>query len=269
MTKRQKEEDLPAEPQDAATLPAEPPVADGTPPADTPPTAEPSKRDQLNQLLADELPGYDAADDEGAAAMLMDYINGTRTEREQLAAILQEDPRFAQLLSDVVRKKRGAIPALVRYFGKDFLAAEEGTPEYEEIEAAERERKAELERMTANQKTYADNLAQSMPAVEAWCKQKGYAVDEFLQRTWDNIVQPIMQGTYSEQLCELLDKGMNYDRDTADALAAGTIRGRNENINRMREERGDGLPKGITSAPAPTQQPSRRRGSILDAALNA
>ena len=133
----------------------------------------PTKRDQLISLLTEEIPGYNADDDESSAEMLMGYINGNKEQRNKLAEALQQDPRLAQMLADIVNKKRGAGNAMARYFGKDLLTAEEGTPEYDDILAAEEERKQEMEAMEASKKEYNDNLEKSMPIVEGWCQEKG------------------------------------------------------------------------------------------------
>lgn len=227
----------------------------------------PTKREMLNKLLSEEIPDYNVDDDESAAEMLTNYINGNKEQRNKLAEALQNDPRLAQMLADIVSGKRGASNSMVRYFGKDFLTAEEGSPEFEDIQAAEEERKKEMEAMDASQQDYSNNLEKSIPLVEEWCKEKGYDMDEFLDKVWMQVISPIMSGNYSREVCDFLDKGLNYDQDTKDALDAGVVQGRNENINKMREERGDGLPKGITtSAPAPEK--GKEKSPLLSAALS-
>lgn len=228
----------------------------------------PSNRDRLNGLLEEEIPGYDPSDEEGAADMLYNYINGTREQRNKLADALYDDPRLAQMLADIINGKRGAAGAMTRYFGKDFLNAEEGSQEFYEIVAAEEERKKEQDAAEAGRKEYSDNLEATMPEVEAWCKENGRDVDEFLNGAWDRLISPILSGRYSREVCELIDHGLSYDKDTQDALAAGRVQGRNENINKMREERGDGMPKGITSAPPAEERRKRKRNSTIGAALS-
>ena len=227
----------------------------------------PTKREMLNKLLSEEIPDYNVDDDESSAEMLMNYISGNKEQRNKLAEALQNDPRLAQMLADIVSGKRGAANSMVRYFGKDFLSAEEGSPEFEDIQAAEEERKKEMEAMDASRQEYSSNLEKSMPVVEDWCKEKGYDLDEFLDKVWMQVISPIMSGNYSREVCDFLDKGLNYDKDTKDALDAGVVQGRNENINKMREERGDGLPKGITtSTPAPEK--GKEKSPLLSAALS-
>lgn len=234
------------------------------------PAPKPSKRDQLNGLLSEELgEGYDPTDDEGSAEMLSKYITNNRDQRQRLAEALRQDPRLAQVLADIVTGKRGAAGAMARYFGKDFLSAEEGTPEYDEIMRAEEERKEQAQAIANSEQQYQTNLEQSLPTVEQWCKQHDYEVDDFLTRAYDSIIRPILQGMYSTQVLDLLDKGLNYDRDTKDAMKAGEIRGRNTNIAKLRENRGDGMPKGISSTiPNDNRKRSKRGGGILGSALS-
>lgn len=226
----------------------------------------PTKREMLNKLLSEEIPDYNANDDESSAEMLMNYINGNKEQRNKLAESLQSDPRLAQMLADIVSGKRGAANSMVRYFGKDFLSAEEGSSEYDDIQAAEEERKKEMEAMDASRQEYSNNLEKSIPLVEEWCREKQYNMDEFLDKVWTQVISPIMSGNYSREVCDFLDKGLNYDKDTKDAMDAGVVQGRNENINKMREERGDGLPKGITTS-SPVKDKKKEKSPLISAAL--
>lgn len=64
------------------------------------------------------------------------------------------------------------------------------------------------------------------------------------------------------------DHALTYEKDVEDAFAAGDIKGRNTNIQRMREDFGDGMPKGMSSV-APNIEARRKRNSLLEKALNA
>ncbi|MBR5812985.1 MAG: hypothetical protein IKY37_00885, partial [Bacteroidaceae bacterium] len=87
-------------------------------------------------------------------------------------------------------------------------------------------------------------------------------------QVWDRVVFPIMAGKYTKDVCTALDHALTYEKDIEDAFAAGDIKGRNTNIMRMKEELGDGLPKGMASV-APVTEPKRKRNSLIDKALNA
>ena len=230
---------------------------------------KPTKKEQLTKMLKESFDGYDPEDEEGSSDMLMGYIGKTNEQTKKLADALAKDPKLAQMLSDIVNGKRNASGALARYFGKDFLSAEEGTPEFEELTKAEEERKAEIEATDASKKEYDDNVEKSMPEVESFCSEKGYPVDEFLGKMWDRLIGPIFSGNYSREICELIDRAFNYDKDVADAMSAGEVKGRNTNIQKIKEERGDGLPKGIQDQGVASSQKKKQGNSLLEDALKA
>lgn len=228
-------------------------------------TAEPTKRQKLNEMLSSMIEGYNPDDDEGSAEILMAHLNKNSEQTKKIAEAISKYPQLAQALSDIINGKRGAAGSLARYFGKDFMSAEEGTPEFDEIVKAEEERKKELEDATKSEKEYQDNINKSMPQIEEFCKSKGYDTDEFLGSAWDKLVGPILSGNYTPEVLDMLDKSFNYDKDVSDAMAAGEVKGRNVNISKLKENTGDGLPKGII-----TQVPNKikkKRNGLLDLAL--
>ena len=234
---------------------------------DAPQAPEMSNRDKLRELLSGEIEGYNAEDDEVSSSQLMDYINRGKEQRKAFSDVLTSDPRLAQVFSDVASKKRGAGAAFARYFGKDLVNAEEGSPEYEEIAKAEEERKSELEDMMAQQKSYKENVDKSLPILTKLCEEKGIDPEQYMDDVWKKVIEPMVLGNLHEPF-QLLMNGFNHDKDVEDAMAAGEVRGRNTNINRMREERGDGMPKGLTSTGAP-KETKKSRSPLLEAALKA
>ena len=228
---------------------------------------KPSKRQQLNDLLTSEIDGYNPEDDEGSAGMLTDYLQRNIDDRKRFGEAIEKDPRFAQVISDVASGKRNAGAALARYFGKDFLSADEGSDAYNEIMQAEKERMDDLEKSLERSKKYEQNVEKSMPLLESKCKEAGVDLNAFLDKVWEQVVYPISEGNY-DVIFDVLQKGFSYDKDVNDAMAAGETKGRNTRINKMREERGDGMPKGISSANL-TQDRKPRRSAFMQAALDA
>lgn len=229
--------------------------------------AKPSKRESLNRLLSSEIDGYDPGDDEGSAGMLMDYVNRGIDDKKKFYDAITKDPRLAQVLSDVVAGKRSAGAAFARYFGRDLMNAEEGTAEYDEIMKAEEERRAELDLMKKRDADYKANVEKSLPLLEQKCKEAGIDVDDFLEKAWDQVVNPIASGNVADAF-DILYHGFSYEKDVNDAMAAGEVRGRNKRIQQMRENRGDGMPKGMGSA-IPTDKKSGDYNPLLSAALKA
>ena len=211
--------------------------------------------------------GYNPDDEEASSEAVMNFLNSSNESKKRIADALKNDPRLAQMIADIVSGKRGAAASAVRYFGKDFLNAEEGSEDYEEIIKAEEERKKEQEAMEASQKEYEENITKTMPYVEEFCKEKGYNIDEFLTKIWDEVIAPIESGLYSTHLCNIIDKGLNYDKDVNDALKAGEIKGRNENIHKLKQEKGDGLPS--ISGSEQVQQPKKKGNSFINLAMKA
>jgi hypothetical protein len=209
-------------------------------------------------------------DDAQSQKKLTDFFYRNVEQNRQLASVLGEDPRLAQLLADVVNGKRNAHAAMARYYGRSFLDFEEGSPEYEEMLMMDEERRREALELARNRRTYEDNLEASRPIIEQFCKERGYEPAQFLDCVWEQLVFPILSGSYSPEVCLALDHAVSYEQDVEDAFEAGNIKGRNTNIRRMQENFGDGLPKNMSSV-APPQ--SGRRGSkvnsLIDAALNA
>lgn len=227
-------------------------------------------RQALNKLLGEEIEGYDAdADDETRAGKVTEYLNNSRESRERMAKALRDDPRFAQVLVDVVNGRRGAAAALARYFGRDLMNLDEDDPEYEEVIKAEEERRKEQEELEASRKEYEENLKESIPIVKDWCKKNNVDMEEYLDNVWTRIIEPIKQGRYNEELLNLLNNGFNYDKDVNDAMKAGEVKGRNTNIAKLREEKGDGMPKGMSSATVAPKQKKEGGNQLLDLAKMA
>lgn len=230
--------------------------------------AKPTKRQALNDRWKGMIPDYDPEDDEGSAEKVSQWLDNESSQKEKIAEAMKKDPRVAQLLVSLINGEKSAGAALARYFGKDLLNAEEGTPEYDEIVKAEEERKAEQEASEASRKEYQNNLEQSMPGVESFCKEKGLDVDTFLDDAWEKLVHPILSGLYSREVCESLHKALSYDQDVQDAGEAGYVKGRNENIHKMREQAGDGLPK-ITGSETPKEKKANKGNGFLELASQA
>lgn len=200
--------------------------------------------------------------------LLLRHIELNREQNERLAGMLERDPRLAQMLVDVVDGKRNAHSAVARYFGRGFVNVDEDSPEFEEMMLADEERKNEVMRLANDRREYEANLEASMPVIESFCSARGYDPSDFMDNVWEKLIFPIMAGKYTEDVCTALDHAITYEQDVEDAFAAGDIKGRNANIRRMKEDFGDGLPKGMNSV-APDVERKRPRNSLIDKALKA
>jgi hypothetical protein len=224
--------------------------------------------ESFNERLKNFFGGDFDLNDKLSQDLLMRHLEMNREQNERLVAMLERDPRLAQMLVDVIDGKRNAHSAVARYFGRGFVSADEGTPEFEEMMLADEERKEEIMRLANDRREYEANLEASMPVIESFCKEKGYDPSDFMDDIWEKLVFPIMAGKYTADVCTALDHAITYEKDVEDAFVAGDIKGRNANIRRMKEDFGDGLPKGMSSV-APDLERKRPRNSLIEKALNA
>lgn len=199
---------------------------------------------------------------------LLGYLEQAGAQNERLAGLLERDPRLAQMFIDIAEGKRNAHSAVARYYGRSLMDVDEDSPEYEEIMRADEERQQEAARLAGDRQEYEENLSESLPVIEAFCRERGYDPSDFMDSVWEQIVFPIMSGRYTHEVCTALDHAVTYEKDVEDAFAAGDIKGRNTNIMRMKEDFGDGLPKGVTSV-SPVVEPKRKRNSLIEKALGA
>jgi len=218
----------------------------------------------LKKIFGDDF----SIDDRMSQDMLLHYLFQTKKQNELLTEVLDSDPRLAQMLLDMINGKRNASSAVARYFGRSLVELDEDSPEYQDMLRADEELQLENARMSNDREEYEANLRESQPVIEAFCRERGYEPSEFMDNVWERIIFPIMTGKYTGDVCTALDHALTYEKDVEDAFAAGDIKGRNTNIMRMKEEFGDGLPKGMASV-APVAAPKRRRNSLIDKALNA
>lgn len=207
-------------------------------------------------------------DDKLSQDLLLHHLRMNKEQNEQLATAVRRDPRIGQMLSDMVEGKRNAHTAMARYFGRSAMMVNENSPEYDEIMLADEERREVIARLANDRREYEANLEESIPLIEQYCAEKGYDPSDFLGDVWETLIFPVLAGKYSHRVCELLDHAVSYERDVEDAFAAGDVKGRNTSIMRMKEDFGDGLPKGINSVAPPEEKP-KRRNSLIEKALNA
>lgn len=207
-------------------------------------------------------------DDEAVYSDMLAYRKSNDESIDTMNKMFGKDPRMAQLISDVASGKRGAAAALARYYGKDVLGAKEGTDEWRELQKAEEERIAELERIRKDKEEYDANIEASLPVLDEFASKKKIDADEFLDKAYEQILEPIFKGTYTPELLEMLYNAMNYKTDVEDSFQSGVVAGRNQKIDKMRKENaGDGLPRLGASVADNAKRPAKKspyRSSVWD-----
>ena len=194
-------------------------------------------------------PDFSDEDEDSMYDDMLSYRKGNDESRRKISEMLSENPQLAQVLSDIANKKRGAGAAFARYFGKDMLNAEEGTPEWEEIQQAEKERNEELLSLRKRGADYEANIEASKPVLDEFGKENGLDIDKFLDEAYSRIIEPIFLGKYDKELLGRLRNALAYEGDVEASFNAGKAAGRNERIEDMRKANvGDGLPRMGSSA---------------------
>lgn len=196
-------------------------------------------------------PEFNGDDEESVYDDMLSYRKDNDESRKRISDMLSENPQLAQVLSDIANKKRGAGAAFARYFGKDLLNAEEGTPEWDEIQQAEKERNEELMALRKRGSDYDANIEASKPVLDEFGKANGINVDDFLDEAYNKIIEPIFLGKYDMDLLKRLRNALAYEGDMESSFNAGKAAGRNERIEDMRKANvGDGMPRMGSSAGA-------------------
>lgn len=201
--------------------------------------------------------------------LLLQHLKINKEQNERMSYALERDPRLSQMMADIMDGKRNAHSAMARYFGSSIMNVREGTPEYEEMMLADEERREEVLRIAKDRHEYEENLENSRPVIERFCSERGYEPAEFMEVAWESLLLPILSGNYSYELCTALEHAVNYEQDVEDAFAAGDVKGRNTSISRMKEDFGDGMPKGLSSAAPDTAPVRKHSNSLIDKALEA
>lgn len=226
-----------------------------------------SARQELEALLTEALPEEKRTGD--VDQMALDFIKEQMEANDRIAEAIAEDERLAQAFADVAAGTRKPAAAIARYFGKRFSTAEEGTPEYDEMMAADEEFINERESAKRTAEEHNAKMLDFLDWLEGELGEEEGAEGERMRRVYNEILIPLLDGVKDETLPGKLKKSLDYDKDVEDAFVAGEVKGRNMNINEMRSKVGDGMPKGLTSQAVPVVEKPKKRNRMLESALGA
>ena len=231
------------------------------------PVGEPTARQELETLLNEILPEEKRTGD--VDQMALDFIKEQLESNNRIAEAIAEDERLAQAFADVAAGTRKPAAAIARYFGKRFSTAEEGTPEYDEVMAADEEYFNEREKMKADREKQAVGASEFFDAFENYLEAQGLDKEKYIDAVFKEVLEPALDLRVDETLFARLVNAVDYNKDVEDAFKAGEVKGRNTNIHEMKGKIGDGLPKAMGSQGVPVEQPKRRMNPLIANALNA
>lgn len=238
-------------------------------PVDSDAPAAMPKEEEVKVILLEVAPAMgEEADVVEIAKAVAERAKKDAEMNQRLMDAFDKEPRLAKVFMDLVNGEKSAAYNFARIFGKDFAAYDEGTPEYEDFMAGENERQAEIAKEEEAKALLDKNLDESEGVIDRYCEANKIDADEFRSKI-DALIMPIMDGIISEETCKALDRAINYEKDTQDAYDAGRVEGRNTNINEMRRDNSDGLPKGLSNQSAIAEGKKRNVNPIIAAALEA
>ena len=223
--------------------------------------------EMLEERLMELLPEEERTGDMAQDALRL--INRMVDERDRMVENISDDPRLAQVFADVVSGNRKPDMALARYFGKNLLTAEEGTPEYDELMAADEEYMNERNEIKTRREEQEAGATAFFDAFEEYLEKQGLDREKYMDAVFREVLEPALDLKVDETLFARLVNAVDYNKDVEDAFKAGEVKGRNTNIHEMKGKIGDGLPRALSSQGAPVEQPKRRVNSLIAKALNA
>ena len=232
-----------------------------------PTPAEPTAAERLEERLMELMPEEERTGDMAEDAL--NLINRMVEANDRIAEAIAEDERLAQAFADVAAGTRKPAAAIARYFGKRFSTAEEGTPEYDEVMAADEEYFNEREKMKADREKQAVGASEFFDAFENYLEAQGLDKEKYVDAVFKEVLEPALDLRVDETLFARLVNAVDYNKDVEDAFKAGEVRGRNTNIHEMKGKIGDGLPKAMGSQGVPVEQPKRKVNSLIAKALQA
>lgn len=211
---------------------------------------------------------YDALDE--YASYLSDHYERMLSDHNRLTGLMYSNPRVGAFITDVADGE-DALVACVRYFGKELL---DSSNDAQKVQAIKRANDEFVERNRAFQEMEAAmhrNVDKSTRSIERFMRMKQMdesQLDSFLDRVF-HVCHHVFTGDLSEDVLELLYKGLIYDTDLSCAEHAAEVKGRNSRIvMERRDAMGDSLSDANNSIPndkgSKGYRRTRRRPSVWD-----
>ena len=222
----------------------------------------PNRRFESDDDVFDALDEYDSFRSQDYDRMLSDH--------NKLTELMYSNPRVGAFISDVADGE-DALVACVRYFGKELLDGSSDAKRMRAIRVANDEFVERHRAFREMEEAMYGNVQKSARSIERFMRNKKMSaddLDDFLDRVF-HVCQHVFAGDLSEDVLELLYKGLCYDVDLSCAEHAAEVKGRNRRIMMERREmQGDALstsPHGVSqlNAEGGYRLPQRRK-SVWD-----
>lgn len=229
------------------------------------PVGELTARQELETLLNESLPEELRTGD--VDQMALNWIKKQMEMNDRIAEAIGGNPSVAQMFVDIANGEKPGV-SVVRRFGKALIEAEEGTPEYDELMAAEQEFTREREAAAERALDHKARANAWFDAFEEYLEEE-YKDKEKLVKIEEEVLLPAIEYVIDKKLFKRLVNSVDYEKDVDDAFQAGEVKGRNMNINEMRSKPSDGMPSGLSSQAPVVERPKRAMNPLIAKALKA
>ena len=189
-----------------------------------------------------------------------------RESLDKMLAIFEESPEAAALYVDLAKGGKSVLEYLIENYGDDFLEAlEDRDPEtIAKITKAESNYRAKVAKDKELGEQAKQNLVVSLDALDEAAKEAGVS-DEDKDKAFEayaNMLDDAIRNKVSKETWLMFIKGINHDKDVAEAADEGEVRGRNTKIVEKLKKPTTATPPMITGQGA--EAPKRKFGGVLD-----
>ena len=243
---------------------------------DVTPETEPIVRHPLHEKMMGYYPDKEYPDDvsvmDDAHAKMGDleqYKTENETANQQIIDAVESEPVLGAVIADVI-KGMTFRAAIARHFDPEDLAAEEGDPDFESIEANKAERLAKKSENETYLQELQQNIQDSQAQIESFAEENG--MDEESKASFLGNVNQVLTDAYngkiSKDFLARMYTAENHEKEVAAAAENALIEGKNMAIDeklaieKMNKE-GDGLPA-ITAAPISSPQPVAKKKTAAE-----
>ena len=222
---------------------------------------------RVKAFWAEKFPEKTYESDDEFDGLLADYLaesdekmRGHETAEQAFRDVAKNHPEILDMVEALSDDPDMTLAeALFRNVDEDEFFPEEGSPDFERMRNARKERMGRREAAKARDKALADNLTASEAVVREWF-EKNEMSDEDRKMLGDLIDKHLgayMENRIAPETLDFYRRAMRYEGDVADAREIGEIKGKNAKVDaerQRRREETDGLPSagsaaGIKDAP--------------------
>ena len=189
-----------------------------------------------------------------------------RESLNKMLAIFEESPEATALYVDLARGGKSVLEYLIENYGDDFLEAlDDRDPDtIAKIAKAESNYRAKVAKDKELGEQATQNLGASLDALDEAAIEAGVS-DEDKDKAFEvfaNMLDDAIRNKVSKDTWMMFIKGINHDKDVAEAADEGEVRGRNFRIVEKLKKPTAATPPMITGQGA--EAPKRKFGGALD-----